>query len=65
MSRHCRKKRKPVAPAKKKKRDVPLWWTVWITIEEPLRNVGMALYAILLASFPFILLWLIWLFNFK
>jgi hypothetical protein len=60
MSRPLRDGEKPFKPLKS---NVPLWWKVWIAIEEPLYNIGIAIYALLLASFPFVIFWLIYLFN--
>ena len=61
MSRHCRKRRKPVAVVKKKSRSVPLWWKLWIAVEDPLQDVVVGLVAVCVAALPFVVAWLLYL----
>ena len=63
MSRHCHKKPTPRPEVKPNK--IPLWWTLWINIETPLYYVAITLYALMLASLPFLLCALFYLIYLK
>ena len=59
MSRHCRKKPTPRAEVKPNK--IPLWWKIWLAIEDPLYYLGVGIWYLLICSFPFVVCWLIFL----
>ena len=55
MSRHCHKKPTPRPEVKPNK--IPIWWKIWLAIEDPLYYLGMGIGILIISSFPVFLFW--------